>query len=51
MPVEDILDHGVTLSHPRHVREEKTKFMTAKYKQHSRGATITGGLGDPTITG
>jgi hypothetical protein len=45
MPVEGILDHGVTLGYPRHLREEKTKFMTVKYKQPSRGAMITGGLG------
>lgn len=35
VPVEGILDHGVTLSYLRHLREEKTKFMTVKYKQHS----------------
>lgn len=45
MPVEGILDHGVTLSNPRHLREEKTEVMTFKYKQHSRCAMITGGLG------
>ncbi len=32
MPVEGILDHCVTLSYPRHLREE--------YKQHSRDAMI-----------
>ena len=45
MPVDGILDHSVTLSYPRHLREEKTKFMTVKYKQHSQDAMITGGLG------
>ena len=45
MPVEGILDHGGTFSYPRHLREEKTKFMTVKYKQHSRDAMTTGGLG------
>ncbi len=45
MPVEDILDLGVTLSYSRHFRVEKTEFMTVKYKQHPRGAMIRGGLG------
>ena len=33
MPVQCTLDHGVILGYPRHLRKEKTKFMTVKYKQ------------------
>ena len=45
MLVEGILDHGVTLSFPRHLWKEKRKCMTVKNKQHSQGVMITGGLG------